>query len=816
MKVSLSWLQEYISGESLDVNDVNQAFIHLGFEVEDLTQVGDGLTGPIKIGKVLDIEELTGFKKPIRYCQVQVGASETDVNGIVCGASNFSPGDYVVVALPGSELPGGFQISQRETYGKISKGMICSLRELGIGEDHSGILVLDQNFNLGDDAVEVLHLKDYVFDLSILPDRGYALSVRGLARELAMYFNREYIDPMSTVQQNDVPKSEEIYGKILAETDCSALVLTEISGIDSATKTPWFMKQRIVLAGMRPVSFPVDVTNYVMLEVGQPLHAFDRSKIRNGIIIRFASTGERLETLDHITRELDSNDLVVADEGSALSLAGIMGGVDSEIGQTSSSIMLEAAHFAADRISESARRHVLSSEASRRFERGVDPHLPRLSSDMACHLFVKYGNAKIISRTNIENPHAYREVTFDLEKFKNIAGYEIPLNQILSTLESIGCKVIDQQSFRFEIPSWRPDLTDTNDLAEEVLRITGYDQVPMLLPAAKSGVGLSGGQRLLQLFRTFLAARGLSEILNYPFVSGDESNLFSESDDASLVRIANPLSEEEPYLRDSLLPGLLRAAQRNIGRGATGVAAFEIGSVFENQITNSPDIEFPLTKQDVIQIDRSIPKQEMWLGILLTGIKNSQSPLIEQQSWDWNDAIQGISDLLAQFNIRFAVTATKEKGFHPGRCAQILVDGKKIGVAGELHPNLAQRFGLNSRASAVHLNLSEVLKNPTPNVNARPLVNFPIAKEDLAVVLSREIPALDVLATVKQLDLPELEQVELFDVYQGDQLNSTEKSLTLALRFRAADRTLTSLEISALKEQVLLALERHHQARIRD
>lgn len=818
MKAPLTWLVEFIdNGDQISVNQATEAFTKLGFEVEDVIEIGQGLIGPIVIGKVLEIEELTEFKKPIRYCLVQVGPSPDQVNGIVCGASNFSVGDLVVVALPGAVLPGDFQISKRETYGKVSNGMICSLRELGIGEDHSGILVLPDSYPIGIDAVAELGLHDYVFDLSVLPDRGYALSIRGLARELAIITNTSYRDPISFIPRLDLTADDSVSATISAKEDCTSLYLTTLTNFDPAAVTPWEIQRKLLLAGMRSISLVVDITNFVMLEIGQPLHAFDKASLRGGIKIRYANSSEDLETLDHQVRALASTDLVVADEVKALSLAGIMGGVTSEISSNTTEVVLEAAHFTAERVAESARRHIISSEASRRFERGVDPNIAQAASDLACSLLVKYGSAKVVGRSSVSKQTEPGNIKLDKTKLDEIAGYNISITEVKRLLNAIGCSLDVQDDLLVTVPSWRPDLITTNDLAEEVLRITGYDLIPTKLPAAPAGKGLTQKQRLLGQIRTYLASVGLSEILNYPFCSAEQMKSFAENRPEALVKIANPLSEQEPYLRNSLLPGMLAAYQRNLGRGNSNISIFEVGSVFigkSEQVFPKPQL--PLTSSSLLEIDSSLPNQPLFFAILLAGEKESQNPIKTLDNWQWFDSIALASSILDQLSIEFDIRAGEAPGFHPGRTAEIWASNELVGIAGELHPKIQEEIGSANRIALAQLNFDVIAQVVPMTVSAKRMSNYPVAKEDLAVVVPEELPIAKILTSIASLQLKELESVEVFDIYQGSQIQAGSKSVALALKFRAVDHTLSADEISSLKGKILDTLKSNHQAELRE
>ncbi len=822
MKVPISWLNDFVQLDNpVDVDAIAAAFIQLGFEVEGIEHIGQGITGPIVIGRVLAIEELTEFKKPIRFCQVDVGSKNSGIRGIVCGATNFDVGDLVVTALPGAELPGGFKIGQRETYGRISDGMICSLKEIGFGDDHSGIFVIDENYEVGVDAIEALGLRDTVLDLAVLPDRGYALSIRGLARELGIATAQEFADPAGLHEVSPAASSDGVTAVISAKEDCQALVLTTLKNVDSTAATPWYMQRRILLAGMRSISIAVDITNYIMLEIGQPLHAFDESKVDGGIEVRHSRKNEKLETLDHVLRNLRNQELVIADRSGAIALAGIMGGASSEVSVETASLVIEAANFSAEKIAESARQHILSSEASRRFERGVDPQLPVIASNYAVKLLIEHAGAVVVGRNAVINHKDAQVICFDLNQLQIIGGISFEKTQLQRILSSLGCQIIDHDDFMVQIPSWRPDLLNSNDLAEEILRVTGYDQIPSVMISGRVGRGYSLTQRLERQLKPILAAKGFVEILNYPFVSQEDVNLISpdgRNEADKLVQIVNPLSEKEPFLRPSLLPGLFTAAKRNLGRNNLDFALFESGTIFMNQVqppASKNQISVPPSAKDLAQLDAMIPEQQKNLAMLMIGKKIVNPTLSVVDVWQWSDALAVGVDIMQAFNIAFEVKAGDSMPWHPGRCAEFWIGQKLVGIAGELHPRVIEGFELPVRSVAIEMNFDALLKHGVDLVPAEPLSMFPVAKEDLAIVVPESIQAGAVLKSVNTAGGALLDQAQIFDVYRGEQVPIGHKSLAISLRFRAADRTLTTEEIVQVKEAILGQLAKDFGAKLR-
>ncbi|MEI6622295.1 MAG: phenylalanine--tRNA ligase subunit beta, partial [Actinomycetes bacterium] len=591
MRVPMSWLREFVAVPAeASARDVADAIVSLGLEVEGVDTIGE-VSGPLVVGRVEQITELTEFKKPIRLCQVCVGTEFGGVRGIVCGANNFLVGDLVAVALPGSVLPGGFEISARKTYGHVSDGMICSARELGLGEEHDGIMVLPADCaEPGTSATEVLGLGERVLDIAVTPDRGYALSIRGVAREVAFAYRIPFNDPgtaLAPLPQPDAHADREPF--ICASGDlsaCDVFTVRTLLGVDVKAPTPTWMSSRLIAAGMRPINIIVDVTNYVMLELGQPLHAFDLDKLAGSLTARRAIQGEKLTTLDHIDRVLNSEDLVIADESGPLALAGTMGGLSSEIDDTTTALVLEAAHFNEVAVARMSRRHKLSSEASRRFERGVDPALAPYASDRAAALLLELAGGHNVGMVGGEAPHTPVTIELAASRPAEVAGMAIPADEGRNLLEAVGCEVsvsADGNAFTVVAPSWRPDLTDPADLVEEVVRLIGYDKIPSRLPQAPAGRGLTVDQLLRRRAGRAAAAVGLVETLAYPFIGAADLTKTGIGDGdprARLVTLANPISEEQPGMRTTLLPGLFAIAARNLSRGADAVGIFEIGSVY--------------------------------------------------------------------------------------------------------------------------------------------------------------------------------------------------------------------------------------------
>ncbi|MCF6523181.1 phenylalanine--tRNA ligase subunit beta [Streptomyces sp. JJ36] len=826
MRAPLSWLREYVdlpAGET--GRDVAAKLIEAGLEVETVDQLGAGLKGPLVVGQVLAIEELTGFKKPIRWCQVDVGAANGtgEPQNLICGATNFAVGDKVVVVLPGAVLPGGFEIGARKTYGKLSEGMICSARELGMGDDHDGIIVLPPEHEPGTDAVELLELVDEVLDIAVTPDRGYCLSLRGIARETATAYGLPLRDPALI----DVPAPND-HGPPVEVADvrgCDRFTARAVTGIRPDARSPLWLRRRLQKAGMRPISLAVDVTNYVMLELGQPLHAYDRSRVEGTIGVRRAREGEKLTTLDGAERLLDPGDLVITDEGGPIGLAGVMGGANTEIADAaeggSTEVVVEAAHFDPVSVARTARRHRLSSEASRRFERGVDPEAASVAAQRTVDLLVLLaGGSAEAGVTEFVAPSGPRTIRIAVDHPDRVAGLTYGREAVVRRLQQVGCDVYGQDELTVTVPSWRPDLTDPNDLAEEVIRLEGYTSLPSTLPRPPAGRGLTERQRLHRRVGRALAGAGYTEALNYPFL-GDavlqQLQLAPDDPCRRTVTLVNPLSDEEPALRTALLPGLLAALRRNDGRGSQdaqgGLALFETGLVFlpsgEEPDAPRPGVGGRPSAAEIAALDAALPRQPRHAAVVLAGAREQAGWWGEGRPASWADAVEAARLVAREARAPLTVRNGHYGPWHPGRCAELLTGGETVGYAGELHPRVTKALGLPARTCAMELDLDALERAGSGTVEGPHVSTYPVATQDVALVVDSAVPAADVESALREGAGELLESLRLFDVFTGEQIGEGRKSLAYALRFRAPDRTLKADEASAARDAaVASAVER--------
>ncbi len=794
MRVPLSWLRPLVPGLSADAGVIAEALVRAGLEVEQVHRFGHDIQGVV-VGRVLDIEELTGHKKPIRYCHVDVG---TGTHEVVCGAINFAVGDLVPFATPGAVLPGGFQIATRQTYGRTSDGMICSEAELGLAEESAGILVLDPSSPLGADVVALLELRDEVLDIAVTPDRGYTLSIRGVAREVATAFGLPFEDPGLL----PVPALQGGYDVQLADPGCDRYVARTVEGFDPTSASPTWLRRRLTLAGMRPISLAVDVTNHVMLELGQPLHAFDLDTLQGAVVVRRATAGERLRTLDGQDRDPDPDDLLITDDRGPIALAGVMGGADTEISATTTRILLESAHFAPSSITRTARRHRLPSEASKRFERGVDPELAATAADAAVLLLVKLGGATAGPGTDSDQRATRPVLELPVDKPGRVAGVAFTRETVVRRLTEVGCQVEGQDPLQVLPPSWRPDLTGQAELVEEVIRLEGYDTVPVVLPVAPAGRGLTAAQRVRRGAGRALAAAGLVEVVTPPFVSEEVLEALGQSHHDA-PRLQNPLSEQEGLLRPSLLPGLLHALQRNVGRGLHDVAIFETGSVFRGSGTVVGDVPTTAgrpTPDQLSALDAALPAQPRLAGLALSGRRGGRHVEV-------GDAVEILLSLARSLSVRLTVALGDVAPYHPGRCALLLLDGVTIGTAGELHPRTVTALELPPRTVAAEIDLDAlILAAVEAGPGRAPQVSpYPPSSVDVALVVAHDVLAADVEHTLRAAAGDLLEHLALFDVFTGPQVGEGNKSLAFSLRFRAPDRTLTDQEVLGARDDAVAA-----------
>jgi len=831
VRIPASQLREWVALPADATHEhLHEALVSVGFEEEDVHP--NEISGPIVVGEVLEFTpEPQDNGKTINWCQVRVATTGDDaVRGIVCGASNFEVGDKVVVTLPGAVLPGPFPIAARKTYGHVSDGMIASAKELGLGDEHDGILRLSEmglDPEVGTDAIELLGLNDFAVEINVTPDRGYAMSIRGVAREYAHATGVDFRDPASAVTVtpgSGFSVTVDDKAPIRGVVGCTGFVTRVVRGLDRSRRTPAWMIKRLALMGIRSISLPVDISNYVMMELGQPTHTYDLNKLTGGITVRRATKGEKLTTLDEQVRTLSEEDLLITDESGPIGLAGVMGGATTEIDDASTDVLIEAATFDPVTIARTARRHKLPSEASKRFARGVDPLVSRAAAQRVVDLLVELGGGTADALgTDLVEFESRPAIHLPADFTAKLIGVEYSATEIETVLTDIGATTAKaKDGWTVTPPSWRPDLVDAPGLAEEVARIHGYDRIPSAIPVAPPGRGVSRSQAARRRVAQVLAGAGLTEVLAYPFVSSEHNVLFGTVDGMAVpeMTLANALDPSVAQLRRSLLPGILDIAKRNVARGLTSLAIYELGSVFQPKgTTGSASIPIGNVRPDVATLDGlydSVPAQPWHVSAVFVGPVTTKQPGQTAVPSGLSEAIDAVHTVATAVGVDVEIRQGSHHAFHPGRCAEVFVGDMSVGFAGEILPRIALSLDLPRVVSALDLDLDAVITAAPDHVVATPVLVFPAATQDVSLVVDQSVPAADVRVSIIDGAGELLESAHLVDDYRGTGLNDNQKSLTFALRFRAADRTLTQQDATDAKMAGVAVAASRHNATIRE
>ncbi len=851
--VPIEWLGSHVElPAGLTPEGLAAALVRVGLE-EETIHAAD-VAGPVVVGRVLTRQaEEHKNGKAVNYCRVDVGQhndapgtgkepSDLPSRGIVCGAHNFDVGDYVVVSLPGAVLPGGFAISARKTYGHLSDGMICSMRELGLGEDHDGIIVLAAAGDaeaasglpaVGEDALAHLGLGERTLEINVTPDRGYCFSMRGIAREYHHSTGAPFADPglpesldapIPSPTPDGFPVEVRDGSPIHGNVGCDRFVTRVVRGIDPTAESPKWLRDRLTAAGMRPISLAVDATNYVMLDLGQPLHAYDLGRLRGPIVVRRARAGERHTTLDGVERTLDAEDLLITDSGAerVLGIAGVMGGADTEITEATVDVLVEAAHFDPVSIARSARRHKLPSEASKRFERGVDPELPPVAAQRVVDLLVEYGGGSAGEASDLSDVRPVPPIDFSASEVARLTGLDVADERIAAILADIGCAVEGAgDAWRVTPPTWRFDLTGPAHLVEEVARLVGYDEIPTALPQAPAGRGLTAVQRQRRDLARALAEQGWVQVLSSPFVgagSFDAQGIPGDDPRRLALRLSNPLQEEAPYMRTCLLDSLLETVRLNVARANPAVGVFETGLVTRPEgIRPAPPARVGRRPSDA-ELDglaAALAAQPLHVAGVACGPMAPVDYGFAPPAWDWRDAVEAVETAARTVGARTTRRAAERAPWHPGRCAQIFAEGAAIGWAGELAPAVCAAFDLPARSVAFEFDADALCAAARPGgFDVRPILTPPAAKEDIALVVDADVTAGELEDVVREAAGPLLEDLRLFDVYTGEQVAEGRKSLAFALRLRG-EATLTAEETARVRKRVLKAARKAFGAELR-
>jgi len=788
MKVPLKWLKEFVSVDA-PVEEIARRLTIAGLEVENIERVSASFSGVV-VARVLEAAKHPNADR-LSLCQVDAGPAGRF--SVVCGAPNVRSGMTAALARVGAKLGEGPELQAAVIRGVRSEGMLCSERELGLSQDHHGILSLPDDAPLGTPLADYLGLDDVVLDIAILPNRGDALSILGVARDIAALFgvrlHAPRVRPLAVERREGDGASSSFAVRIAAPEQCPRYAALKMTGIRVAPSPIW-MRRRLELCGMRGLNNVVDATNYVMLERGQPLHAFDLDKVAaSTIVVRRAGSDREFVTLDNVRRALESTDLVIADPEKPLAIAGVMGGLNSEVGLSTRTILLESAYFEPMAVARTARRLGLRSEASYRFERGIDRAGQTAALMRVAELLRRYAEARPEGAiADFEpRPAPVREIALDLKRMSALLGVELSAADTKRRLVSLGASVKRAETrgvLSVTPPSWRSDLNEAADLAEEVARLSGLEEIPASLPPRLFSHAEPNREReFFRGTREVMLGAGFTEIDTIAFIAPGDNQKFTGIGNGEPLRVQNPLSEELREMRRSLVPGLLAALSFNLNRQAAAFHAFEIAKVFA-------------------RVEGAV-SERYHLGALSYGeyaLAEIGRPGIKAGFFTMKGVAETYLDALGLTErVRFqAPTAEHRLNFlHPGRSALILLGDEPAGYVGELHPREAMERGLEEPCIVCEIDLQQLISygfSPRAAIEAPP--RFPAVRRDLALVLEREFPADLIVRTIREIAPSWLESVEVFDVYQGDAVPAGKKSVALALRYRAADRTLTDEEVN--------------------
>jgi phenylalanyl-tRNA synthetase beta chain len=788
----MSWLRE-LAPTDLSAGDLTELMVPRGLLIEGIERPWDGLDGVVVV-RVLEVRDHPNSDK-LCVARIQHPAGEIE---LVVGIRNMGPGDLVPWAPPGARVPALPEpLGQREIRGVVSNGMLCSPRELAISQDHGGILVLGDGWEVGTDLKRALGLDEPVLDVEIEPNRPDFLSIVGVAREVAAATGVPLVMPDLSLEESGERASDVATVRIDAPDGCTRYVARVIRGV-SHRPSPLVAQARLTACGMRPIDAVVDATNYAMLELGQPLHGFDMDRLAGpGIVVRDASEGERLTTLDDVERVLGARDLLICDLERPVAIAGVMGGQTSEVSPETRNVLLESAHFTRGGVLLTARRLDLHSEASHRFERGTDPEGVDAGAARGAHLIAAWGGGEVL-RGVVEDgtPHVRTRVSMRASRATALLGYPVTPADAGAVFDTLGLTHRDDGDvIEVEVPGYRVDVDREVDLIEEVVRIQGYERVGSSLPRSAHAGGVPEDFAFAQRAKDVLVRAGLRELRPAPFASSEDLELFGDTD---AVPVANPLRAEEGYLRTRLTPGLLRAVARNRSLGVDRLGLFEVGTTF--RLGTGGDAAF--TEHRKAGFALAGPAATGWSG--------------ERRELDVLDAKGVLETLMDELGVGAWSLGDAPPGpFHPGRSAQVRVAGRSVGVLGELHPSAAERLGVTGRVSVCVVGLGSLQRAAARSFAFRDVPRFPPVRRDLAFVVPEEVPAGELGAALLAAGGDLLWGASLFDVFHGGSLPPNTKSLAFAVDFRAPDRTLTDEEAQGAVDAIVAALASGFGAELR-
>lgn len=800
MKIPLSWLNEYVDLNDISVEDICDTMTMLGLEIESVEETGADIQN-IVVGHIQSIEPHPDADKLV-VCKTDVGEDEPVT--IVCGASNMSVGDKVPTARIGGTLPGGFKIGKRKMRGIASQGMMCSAKELGLGEDHSGLLILDKSLEIGTDVRGPLGLNETVLEIEVTPNRNDWSGLIGIARELSAHYKRPLLIPDSSVTISTTNTYDVTSITIEAPDLCNRYIGRVVKGVKIGPSPEWLQK-RLIDAGQRPINNVVDVTNYVLLETGQPLHAFDLNKLNgNRIVVRQAKDGEIIKTIDQEERKLSSDTLVIADAKDPVAVAGVMGGFDSEVGEDTVDIMLESAYFNPSSIRKTSRTLNLISEASQRFQRGTDIDMVPLAADRACHLIQEVAGGETLAGTIDEYPNLINpvEIQHNFDDISGRIGTSVPSETQLSILESLGFGISETTDSSASVfsPPRRHDATRSADLVEEILRHFGFHNVEPTLPKiSPTETVYAPNYKRLQHLRTQLTNIGLTEIYTWAFTSREDlinARLKDLIDIA--IALENPLSEKNELMRPTLIPSVLHVASSNIRKTAKNIRIFELAPVyFQTQEADSSS-----------QQDR--------LTICLSGDRtaNHWSATADPcDAYDLKGYLEEVAALLGDTEI--VLKSADQPTYAMGECASIHTKGNHIGYMGRIHKSVADKFDIDQDIYIAEIQIRSLLKKKRSHAKFQQVPEHPASLRDIAVVVDESVPAGEIKSSATKAGGKLLQNVEIFDIFTGEQVAEGKKSIALNLTFQSHERTLTDKDTDKAWNKIVKTLQHNFNAELR-
>ena len=792
MIITYNWLKEFVDC-NLPAEELADLLTMLGLEVEAIRHVGGGLDAVIVA--LVESKDRHPNADKLSLCKVNNGREILDV---VCGAQNFKAGDKVALAQVGAVLPGDFKIKRSKIRGEESCGMLCSEKELGLSAESSGIMILSPDLPLGVPLFDALGLKDTIFEIGLTPNRSDCLSVVGIAREVAAKLGKRL--QLLRVDIVEAGRSVQEFASVTIESPelCPRYTARYISGCTVAPSPAWLVK-RLESVGMRSINNVVDVTNYVLMEYGHPLHAFDADRLEGAkIVVRRAAEGERFVTLDSQERELNASDLTIRDACRGVALAGIMGGENSEIHQSTTNILIESAYFNPSAIRKTSKRLGLHTESSHRFERGADINILPIALDRAASLIAELAGGSIARGMIDEYPAKLtpRTIDFRVDRCNELLGIVLSAQDMRGIFECLDFEVEESSpgQFKVTVPTYRVDIEREIDLIEEVARLNGYEKIPVTMPKARVFSDRpTRHQRYERQLRSLMVGEGFAEIITFSFISPavfDKLLLDASDPRRNVVRLRNPLVEEQSVMRTTLMPGMLETASSNINHRTLDLRLFELRRVYQ-----------PVA-------DQELPHEPLYLAGLITGLRRPAGWSEEKLPADFYDAKGVVEVVLDAFGISAPTFSadTVEPFYHPGKSCAVSSSGEILGSLGEIHPDVQENFGITQKAYYFELNFEKLLSKSSPRVTVKAPSRFPDTFRDIAMLLSEDTPAASVSDIIMGLKIREIESSSVFDLYKGASIPQGQKSLAVRVRYRSSEKTLTDDEVGALHRRVVDAL----------